>query len=87
MRLRPTAQFTNKAKRAFLITLCYTVLFFYQVNLTISRTGLAYNSRNYKGILHEDVTYQHPLFVNNPNNNHYFTNYLTNNRSVFTMIT
>ena len=28
MHLRPTALFTNKAKWAFLITLCYIVLFF-----------------------------------------------------------
>ena len=27
MHLRPTALFTNKAKQAFLITLCYIVLF------------------------------------------------------------
>ena len=33
--LRPTALFTNKAKRAFLITFCYAVLF-YDVNFTIS---------------------------------------------------
>ena len=32
---------------------------------------VAYNSRIYKGVFHEDVTYQHPLFVNNSNNNHY----------------
>ena len=28
------------------------------------------------------VTYQHPLFVNNSNNNYYCTNYSTNNRFV-----
>ena len=32
----------------------------------------------------EDVTYQHPLFVNNSNNNYYFTNYSTYNRFVST---
>ena len=32
--LRPTALFTNKARWAFFITLCYIV--FYDVNLTIS---------------------------------------------------
>ena len=37
-----------------------------------------------KGVFHEDVTYQHPLFVNNSNNNHYFTKYSTHIRSVFT---
>ena len=36
------------------------------------------NSRGvYKGVSHEDVTHQHPLFVNNSNNNNYFTNYST----------
>ena len=38
----------------------------------------------YKGGFHEDVTYQYPLFVNNSNNNHYFTNYSTNNTLVST---
>ena len=33
---------------------------------------------------HEDVTYQHPLFVNNSNDKYYFTNYSTKNRSVST---
>ena len=27
-----------------------------------------------KGVFNEDVTYQHPLSVNNSNNNQYFTN-------------
>ena len=36
MRLRSTALFTNKAKGAFFITMCYIVLFFYNANLTIS---------------------------------------------------
>ena len=31
-------------------------------NLTI---GYAYNTRIYKGVFHEDVTYQYSLFVNN----------------------
>ena len=35
------------------------------------------------GFFHE-VTYQHPLFVNNSNNNHYFKNHLTNNRALST---
>ena len=30
----------------------------------------------------KNVTHQHPLFVNNSNNNHYFTNFSTNYRSV-----
>ena len=34
--LRPTALFLNKAKQAFFITLCYIVLFFNHVSLTIS---------------------------------------------------
>ena len=38
----------------------------------------------YKGGFHEDVNYQYPLFVNNSNNNHHFTNCSTNNRSVST---
>ena len=50
-------------------------------------SGLAYNSRIYKVVFHKDITYQHPLFVNNLNNNHYFTNKSTNNRSVSPMIT
>ena len=33
--LRPTALFTNKAKQAFLITLCYIVTLFYEVNPTL----------------------------------------------------
>ena len=60
---------------------------FYDVNLTISpldRLITSYNSKIYKGVFHDDVTCQHPLFVNNSNINHYFTNYLTNNRSVST---
>ena len=32
----------------------------------------------------DDVTYQHPLFVNNSNNDRYYTNYTQNNRSVST---
>ena len=54
---------------------------FYDVNLTI-RHWTPCNRRFYKGVFHEDITYQHPLFVNNSNNNQYFTNYSTNNRSV-----
>ena len=48
-------------------------------------SGLETNKRHfktlYKGIFHEDVNYQHHLFVNN-SSNYYFTNYSTNNRSV-----
>ena len=36
MHFLPTALFTNKAKRAFLITLCYVELVFNDKNLTIS---------------------------------------------------
>ena len=43
--------------------------------------GYPCNSRICNGVFHEDVTYQHPLF-NNLNNNHYLTNFSTNNRSV-----
>ena len=35
MHLKLTALFINKAKWAFLVTLCY-IVFFYDVNLTIS---------------------------------------------------
>ena len=59
-----TALFTNKAKQAFYIVLHCIV--FYDVNLTISPLQI------YKMDFHEDVTYQHSLFVNNSNNNHYF---------------
>ena len=71
--LRHTALFRFKAKRAFLITLCYILMFFYDVNLTISPFDRPITAEFTKGF-HEDVTYQHPLFVNNSNNNHYFTN-------------
>ena len=60
---------------------------FYDVNIIILPFNIiGYNSRIYKGGFHEDVTCQHPLFVNNLNNHHYFTNYSTNNRSVFTKV-
>ena len=66
--LKPTALFTNKAKRA----MCY-IVFFYDVNLTISPLDRPIVlSSIYKGVFHEDVTYQHSLFVNNSNNHHYF---------------
>ena len=42
---------------------------------------LCYNVLFSKAVFHDDVTYQHPLFVNNSNNNHYLTNYSKNNRS------
>ena len=58
-------------------------MFFYDVNLTISPFDRPITVEFTKGF-HEDVTYQHPLFVNNSNNNHYFTNYSTNNRIVST---
>ena len=58
-------------------------MFFYDVNLTISPFDRPITAEFTKGF-HEDVTYQHPLFVNNSNNNHYFTNYSTNNRIVST---
>ena len=81
--LRPTALFTNKAKWAFLITLCYIGLFC-DINLTIWPLDRPITAEFTKVYFHEDVTYQHPLFVNNSNNNHYFTNYSNNNRSVST---
>ena len=56
-----TALFTNKAKQAFYIVL--NCIVFYDVNLTISPLKI------YKMDFHEDVTYQHSLFVNNSNNN------------------
>ena len=56
----------------------------YDVNITNLAIGEDYNRRMYKGVFHDDVTFQHPLFVNNSNNNHYFTNYSTYNRSVST---
>ena len=34
--LRPIAQFTNKAERAFFITLCYISLFFYDVSYNLA---------------------------------------------------
>ena len=58
---------------------------FYDIYLTISAwIGLAITAKFTKGFLHDDVTYQHPLFVNNSNNNHYFVNCATNKRSVST---
>ena len=79
--LRPTGLFANKAKRAFLITFCYTVWFYY-INLTISPLDRPITAEFTKGFSMK--TYQHPLFVNNSNNNHYFTNYSINNRYVST---
>ena len=52
------------------------------VNLTISLLDRPIVAEFTNGVFHEDVTYQHPLSVNNSNNNHYFPNYPTNNRSV-----
>ena len=48
-----------------------------------SRHWIGLQQQNLGGF-HEDDTFKHPLFVNNSNNNHYFTNYSTNNRSVST---
>ena len=79
--LRPTALFTNVTKLNGPFSFhCVTLYCFNDVNLTISPL----DSSIYKGGFHEDVTYQHPLFVNNSNNNHYCTNYSTNSRSVST---
>ena len=69
------------SKLAFLITLCYIVLIFMTL-ISQSRLGYRPTSRINKGVFHEDLTYQHSLFVNNSNNNHYVKNYSTNNRSV-----
>ena len=57
---------------------------FYDVNPTVTPLDRSIIVEFTKGIFHEDVTCQHPLFVNNSNNKHYFTNYSTNNRSVST---
>ena len=43
-----------------------------------------YNNRIYKGVDQEYVTYQHNLFANKSNKNHYFTKYSTYNRSIST---
>ena len=67
----------------FFITLCY-ILLFHDINLTVSPLDRLITVEFRKGVFHEDVTYQHPSFVNNSNNNHYFTNYSTNNSSVAT---
>ena len=69
--LKPTALYTNKAKRGILLLDCVTLHCFFYLNLTISPLDKAYNSLIYKGVFHEDVTYQHPLFVNSSNNNEY----------------
>ena len=53
---------------------------FYDVNLTISPLDRPITAEFTKGFSMK--TYQHPLFVNNSNNNNYFTNNSTNNRSV-----
>ena len=74
----------KKAKQAFLNTLIYIVLFFYDVNLTISLLDRPITAEINKGVFDEYVNYQHSLFVNNLKNNHYVTNYSTNNRSVST---
>ena len=47
---------------------------FYEVNITIWPLDRPVTAEFTKGFSHEDVTYQHTLFLNSSNNNHYFTN-------------
>ena len=56
--LRLTALFTNKSKQAFLITMYYIVLFFYDVNLTISKLDRPITAEFTKGISMKTFTYQ-----------------------------
>ena len=79
--LRPTSLFTSKATGLFNYTVlnCIDI---YDVNLTISPLyrpiTAEFTNRGFS------VTYQHYLFINISNKNHYFTNYSTNNRPVST---
>ena len=56
----------------------------YDVNLTISSLDWPITAEFTKGPSMKTSLYQHPLFVNNTNNNHDLTNYSKNNRSVST---
>ena len=42
----------------------------YDVNITIWPLDRSIIEEIYKGVFHDDVNSQHPLFVNNSNNNH-----------------
>ena len=57
---------------------------YYDLNLTISQLDRPITAVFTKGFFHDDVIYPHPLFVNNSNNYHYFTNYSKTNISVST---
>ena len=81
--LKPTALLTNKAEQEFFITLCYIVLFC-DINFTVLPLDRPITAEYSKGFSMKTSLYQHTLFVNNSNNNHYFTNHSTNNTSVFT---
>ena len=83
MHLSSTALFTGFLNGPFNYVVLHCIVC-YDVNLTISPLDRTIIAEFTNGVFHEDVTYKHPLFVNNSNNNHYFTNYSTNNRSVST---
>ena len=58
----------------------------YDVSITIwplDRSIIAEFTKGFS-IGHENATYEHPLFVNNSNHNHYFINYSTYNISFST---
>ena len=59
-------------------------LFLFNFPLCISASIEVFLSVLLQRVFSEDVTFQHPLFVNNSIYNHYFTNYSTYNRSVST---
>ena len=67
----------------FLVTFCYTVLFFMIVNIKIwplDRPIVAEFAKEFS--MKTSLIKMHPLFVSKSHNNDYFTNYSTYNRPV-----
>ena len=74
--LRLTTLFTNKINGSFQLD-CVTLYCFYDAHLTILPLNRLITTEFTKGVFHENVNFQHALFVNN---NHYITYSSTNSR-------